>query len=73
MSRNVNLNQVGFKPSARKTAVIRSEGIDTTFTLKDTSGKEVYSGKLTGPVDAQYAAERFTRQISVISRLPEPM
>ena len=58
MSRNVNLNQVGFKPSARKTAVIRSEGIDTTFTLKDTSGKEVYSGKLTGPVDAQYAAEK---------------
>ena len=58
LSKNVNLNQVGFLPSARKTAVVRSEGIDTTFTLKDTSGKEVYTGKLSGPVDAEYAQEK---------------
>ena len=58
LSKNVNLNQVGFRTSDRKTAVIRSEGIDQTFTVKDESGKEVYSGKLNGPVDAQYADEK---------------
>ncbi len=58
LSKNVNLNQVGFRTADRKTAVIRSEGIDQTFTIKDESGKEVYSGKLNGPVDAQYADEK---------------
>ena len=57
LSRNVNLNQVGFLPTERKTAVVRSENIDTNFTIKDTSGKEVYSGKLSGPVEAPYAEE----------------
>ncbi|MBO4903217.1 MAG: glycoside hydrolase family 9 protein [Lachnospiraceae bacterium] len=61
LSKNVNLDQVGFLPDARKTAVIRSEGIDGTFTVKDTSGKEVYSGKLTGPVDAVNADEKVYR------------
>ena len=58
LSKNVNLNQVGFAPDARKTAVIRSEGIDKTFVVQDASGKEVYSGQLTGPVDAPYAEEK---------------
>ncbi len=58
MSKNINLNQVGYLPHARKTAVIRSEGIDKTFTIKDASGKEVYTGELTGPVDAPYAEEK---------------
>ncbi len=58
VSKNVNLNQVGFLPNARKTAVVRSEGIDQTFTLVDASGKEVYNGKLTGPVDAEAADEK---------------
>ena len=57
LSKNVNLNQVGFLPQARKTAVIRSEGIDKTFVIKDRSGKEVYNGTLTGPVEAAYAGE----------------
>lgn len=56
-TKNVNVNQVGFLPNARKTAVVRSEGIDKTFDLVDESGKVVYSGSLTGPVDAQYAEE----------------
>lgn len=58
MSRNINLNQAGFLPEARKTAVIRSEGIDKTFSVLDTAGKEVYTGSLTGPVEAQYASEQ---------------
>ena len=58
LSKNVNLNQVGYLPHARKTAVIRSEGIDKTFTIKDASGKDVYTGELAGPVDAPYAEEK---------------
>ncbi len=58
LSKNVNVNQVGFLPDARKTAVVRSEGIDQTFSIKDNTGNEVYTGKLTGPVDAPYADEK---------------
>ena len=61
LSRNINVNQVGFLPDARKTAVVRSEDIDKTFTLIDTAGKEVYSGTLTGPVDAACAGEQVCR------------
>lgn len=61
MSKNVNLSQAGFLPGAKKSAVIRSEGIDGTFVLLDASGKEVYQGKLTGPVDAGYADEKVYR------------
>lgn len=56
-SKNVNVNQVGFLPQARKTAVVRSQGIDGTFELVDESGTSVYTGKLSGPVAAEYAAE----------------
>ncbi len=57
MSKNVNVNQVGFLPKARKTAVVRSEGIDNKFDLVDDKGSVVYSGTLTGPVSAEYAEE----------------
>lgn len=57
LSRNVNVNQVGFTPDALKTAVIRSEGIDNTFSIIDSNGQEVYSGTLSGPVDAVMAGE----------------
>lgn len=55
---SINLNQVGFLPNARKTCVVRAEGISDTFTLIDASGKDVYKGTLTGPVDAKYAEEK---------------
>lgn len=61
LSKNINVNQVGFLPNDRKTAVIRSEGIDKTFSIidvLDSSAKEVYSGTLTGPVDALAAGEQ---------------
>lgn len=58
LSKNINVNQVGFMPNARKTAVVRSEGIDETFTIIDSKGQEVYSGELTGPVDALAAGEQ---------------
>lgn len=58
VSKNINLNQVGFLTKARKTCVVRSEGIDNTFTIVDASGKEVYSGTLTGPVESEGAKEK---------------
>lgn len=58
LSKNINVNQVGFLPGDRKTAVVRSEGIDKTFTIVDSNGQEVYNGTLTGPVDALAAGEQ---------------
>lgn len=55
---SINLNQVGFLPKARKTCVVRAEGISSSFSLIDESGNEVYTGTLTGPVDAKYAEEK---------------
>jgi len=53
----VNLNQVGFLPNARKTVVVKSRGITSEFNLVDEAGNTVYTGHLTGPVEAQYANE----------------
>lgn len=58
LSKNVNVNQVGFLPKARKTAVVRGDFGDNVFSIIDSNGKEVYSGKLTGPVEAAAAGEQ---------------
>lgn len=58
VSKNINLNQVGFLTKARKTCVVRSEGIDNTFAIIDSQGKEVYTGTLTGPVKSEGAKEK---------------
>lgn len=55
---SINLNQVGFLPNARKTCVVRAENTDGSFSILDSAGKEVYTGKLTGPVAATYADEK---------------
>jgi len=55
---SINLNQVGFLTNARKTCVVRAENIEDSFSIIDSTGKEVYKGKLTGPVDATYAQEK---------------
>ena len=70
MTNRIKLNQVGFMPKARKTAVytykdnVFGQNNDVTnmaevefFTITDSEGKEVYRGKLTGPVEASYAGE----------------
>ena len=55
--RNVNLNQVGFMTKARKTCVVRSEGIDGAFSVLNENKEEVFKGSLTGPIKAVYAEE----------------
>ena len=57
-SENVNLNQVGFLPNARKTVVVRGDNLSMDYSLIDIkTDEEVYKGTLTGPVDAKEADE----------------
>ena len=57
-SENVNLNQVGFLPKARKTVVVRGENLSMDYRLIDVkTDEEVYKGTLTGPVEAKEAEE----------------
>ncbi|SDA75999.1 endoglucanase [Lachnospiraceae bacterium G11] len=57
-SGNVNLNQVGFMPKARKTVVVRGENLNPEFRILDAkTDEEVFKGTLTGPVEAKEAAE----------------
>lgn len=57
LSRNVNLNQVGFLPESRKTAVVRSREIESEYQILNEKGEVVCKGSLTGPVKAEAADE----------------
>lgn len=59
--REINTNQLGFLPNARKTCVVRSKDIDKKFMLIDESDTVVYTGELTGPFDAQQSCEKVYR------------
>lgn len=56
-SSNVNVNQVGYLTNARKTAVVRSEIEDKSYSILDESGNVVYTGTLSEAVDAMQALE----------------
>lgn len=58
LSKNVNVNQVGFLPNARKIVTSRSEGIDKSFSVIDEKGNVVYEGEFEGPVDSAAADEK---------------
>lgn len=47
---SVNLNQVGYLTKGIKKAVLQGTNLGETFQVRDKSGKVVFEGKLTGPV-----------------------
>lgn len=61
VTREINVNQVGFLTNARKTCVVRSEDTDGTFMLIDENDEVVYKGNLVGPFDAATAREKVYR------------
>lgn len=55
----VNVNQVGFLPDARKTAVVREPEDSMSYDIIDVnSGDKVYSGQVSETVDAKEAREK---------------
>lgn len=61
VTREVNVNQVGFLTNARKTCIVRSEDIDGTFVLIDEAENVVYTGTLVGPLDSASSREKVYR------------
>lgn len=55
--KDININQVGYKPSDEKIAIFRNAGADKTFEIVDKSGKSVYSGSVTGSYQSEGANE----------------
>ena len=50
-------NQLGYLPDAQKVAVLRGEKLSDSFKVVDASGKEIFEGKISAPVENKSAAE----------------
>ncbi len=57
VSRDININQLGYETDAVKTAVFCGDAIVDTFDVVDENGKVVYTGNITGPVKNYSALE----------------
>jgi len=57
VSRDININQLGYAPNSTKTAVFCGEAIVESFDVLDENGNVVYTGEITGPVKNYNALE----------------
>lgn len=66
----ININQVGYKPDAKKTAVFRKTEGGSFSVVDEATGKEVFTGEMTGPIENASADE--TNYIGDFSALTTP-
>lgn len=57
VSRDININQLGYAPDAVKTAIFCGDAIVDSFDVVDEDGNVVYTGEITGPVKNYNALE----------------
>ncbi len=57
VSRDININQLGYTPDAVKTAIFCGDAIVDSFDVVDGNGNVVYTGDITGPVKNYNALE----------------
>jgi len=57
VTKNININQLGYAPDAVKTAVFRGDAVIDKFDVVDEDGNVVYTGEITGPVKNYTAYE----------------
>ncbi len=57
VSKNININQLGYVPDAEKIAVFRGNAVIDSFDVVDEEGNVVYTGEITGPIENYMAFE----------------
>ena len=57
VSKNININQIGYEPDAEKVAVFRGNAVVDKFDVVDEAGNVVYTGDIVGPVRNYLAFE----------------
>lgn len=57
VSKNININQIGYEPDAAKIAVFRGDAVIDEFDVVDEAGNVVYTGKIEGPIRNYLAFE----------------